>query len=199
MIDAGDRPSVRLEWLTAAHEVQRLAAVQESLPSLLDAFYWCADPYGADDNRQWLAFADAGRLGMREFIFAVMRADSGAFIGEAALDELDTDAGSANLSYWIRQRDRGQGFATMAAAAAARFAFHELGLLSLRVMSAVDNVASLRVIGKLGAAAALSAVVDTETETDTEGYALLLPPTLAFVLEAQHWPQRQPAGKGRGS
>ncbi len=72
----------------------------------------------------------------------------GRMIGLADLDEIAD--GEGEIGYWFEQAAWGQGFAAEAATAVVRFAFAEAGLQSLRSGHATDNVASGRVLQRLG-------------------------------------------------
>jgi ribosomal-protein-serine acetyltransferase len=58
---------------------------------------------------------------------------------------------TANVGYWVRTRQTGQGIATAAVRLIARFGFEDLGLRRLELFIAVDNVASRRLAEKVGA------------------------------------------------
>lgn len=96
----------------------------------------------ADHAREW----QAGEA----FRFAVERKDgeAGHMIGLADVDGIDGDEGE--LGYWFARESWGQGFASEAAGALVDFAFHTLGLATLRSGRAKDNEASGKVLAKLG-------------------------------------------------
>ncbi|MGW2865228.1 GNAT family N-acetyltransferase [Streptomyces sp. NPDC001205] len=81
---------------------------------------------------------------------AVDRASDGAFIGWCTLHNWNPDFRSATLGYCYDSASWGQGYATEAAHALLRWAFETLDLN--RVQAEVDtrNVASARVLEKLG-------------------------------------------------
>lgn len=92
----------------------------------------------ADHPREWVA-GEAYR-------FATFLDDR--MIGLVDLDEIAD--GEGEVGYWFEQASWGQGFAAEAATAVVRFAFSEAGLQSLRSGHAADNVASGRVLERLG-------------------------------------------------
>lgn len=92
----------------------------------------------ADHPREWAA-GEAYR-------FAAMLDDR--MIGLVDLDEIADSEGE--IGYWFEQAAWGQGLAAEAATAVVRFAFSEAGLQSLRSGHAADNVASGRVLERLG-------------------------------------------------
>jgi len=92
----------------------------------------------ADHRRQWTA-GEAYR-------FAVER--QGRLIGIVDVDEIAR--GEGEFGYWFEQASWGQGYAFEAAQAVVRFAFDELRLSRLRSGHAIDNIASGKVLLKLG-------------------------------------------------
>ena len=82
--------------------------------------------------------------------FAITRAGSAAFLGRVGLDRISGN-GTANVGYWVRTSQTGQGIATAAVRLIARFAFEDLGLQRLELHIAADNLASRRVAEKAGA------------------------------------------------
>ena len=82
--------------------------------------------------------------------FAITRTDSTAFLGRVGLDRISA-SGAANVGYWVRTSQTGQGVATAAVRLIARFGFEDLGLCTLELLIAVDNSASRRVAEKVGA------------------------------------------------
>lgn len=173
---------ISLQRLSPVHAAQRLGAVLDSLADSESAFHWCSMPYTAQANRAHLARCVEHWSLMREFAFAAVNPRDGCFVGEVALDDVDLVASSANLSYWIIKAARGRGYASIAAAAAARFAFHDLGLRELRIVVTADNVASLRVVARLAASPVAPPV-------PAQGGSMDLPGTeLRFVLDDRHRP-----------
>ncbi|HEV2508909.1 GNAT family N-acetyltransferase [Bosea sp. (in: a-proteobacteria)] len=92
----------------------------------------------AGHPREWAAGA--------AYRFAAML--DGRMIGLIDLDEIAD--GEGELGYWFEQAAWGQGFASEAARAVVWFAFAEAGIRSLRSGHAADNVASGRVLERLG-------------------------------------------------
>jgi len=81
---------------------------------------------------------------------AITRIDSAAFLGRVGLDRISA-SGTANVGYWVRTGQTGQGVATAAVLLIARFGFEDLGLQRLELLVAADNLASRRVAEKVGA------------------------------------------------
>jgi RimJ/RimL family protein N-acetyltransferase len=84
------------------------------------------------------------------FDFAINHVGSPVFLGRVGLDRISA-SGTANVGYWVRSSQTGQGIATAAVRLVARFGFEDLGLKRLELVIAVDNAASRRVAEKVGA------------------------------------------------
>jgi RimJ/RimL family protein N-acetyltransferase len=69
--------------------------------------------------------------------FAISRVGSGVFLGRVGLDRIRGH--TANVGYWVRTTETGQGIATAAVRLIARFGFEDLGLRRLELLVAVDN------------------------------------------------------------
>src|SRR5512147_3257025 len=86
------------------------------------------------------------------YSFAVRDAITTTLLGGCELKPLPT--GAANLSYWTYPGHRGRGVASRAVALACRFAFDELGLRRVEILTDPDNVPSRRVAVRSGFRAA---------------------------------------------
>jgi len=81
---------------------------------------------------------------------AIERAAAGGFIGWCALFEWNPDYRSAGLGYCFVEAAWGQGFATEAAGAMLQWAFDTLDLNRVQAETDTRNIASGRVLEKLG-------------------------------------------------
>lgn len=81
---------------------------------------------------------------------AVDRVSDGAFIGWCTLDSWNPDFRSASLGYCFDDAAWGHGYATEAAHALLRWAFDTLDLNRVQAETDTRNVASARVLEKLG-------------------------------------------------
>ncbi|MGX1788073.1 GNAT family N-acetyltransferase [Bosea sp. NPDC055332] len=113
--------------------VTRMLRMASFPPDRIEIAAWFAD-----HPREWAA--------REAYRFAVML--GGRMIGLVDIDEIAD--GEGELGYWFEQVAWGQGFASEAARAVARFAFAEAGLSALRSSHAADNTASGRILTKLG-------------------------------------------------
>ena len=76
--------------------------------------------------------------------------DGAELLGSISVHRIDRDQDDGEIGYWIAPSDRGHGLAGLAAGAACRWAFAELGLHRVQLFHAVDNAASARVAEKAG-------------------------------------------------
>ncbi len=113
--------------------------------------YWDSAPW--TDRSQVASFmagcrrmADEG-TGARP---AIERKSDGAFIGWCTFNEWNPDFRSASLGYCLREEAWGHGYATEAARALLKWAFDTLDLNRVQSETDTRNVASARVLEKLG-------------------------------------------------
>ncbi len=98
-----------------------------------------------DRDAVGLALRGAGK-------FAVERRDTGAFVGRVGLGLVADDhpfGPAAEIGWYIRHGDQGQGFATEAAAAVLRYAHEDLDLDEVVSFTAMQNLPSQRVMERL--------------------------------------------------
>ena len=89
---------------------------------------------------------DAGRA----VRFAIRDKKTRELLGVVGLDSCVHLHRACELGYWLRREATGRGYMTEAAQAAVDFAFSRMGVHRIRCAAATDNVASLRVIARLG-------------------------------------------------
>jgi ribosomal-protein-serine acetyltransferase len=89
---------------------------------------------------------DAGRA----VRFAIRDRKTRELLGVVGLDSCVHLHRACELGYWLRREVTGRGLMTEAAQAAVDFAFSRMGVHRIRCAAATDNVASLRVISRLG-------------------------------------------------
>jgi ribosomal-protein-serine acetyltransferase len=134
-------PGIELAVFEAARE-----SVREVGPSMRT---WAEGATRAIAARHVAESIQAWRTGTW-YDFAITRIDSAAFLGRIGLDRI-SGSGTANVGYWVRTGQTGQGIATAAVRLVARFGFEDLGLQRLELLVAVENLASRRVAEKAGA------------------------------------------------
>ena len=98
------------------------------------------------EMRDWVASHPAEWARGEAFRFALIY--EGRLIGQADIDEIA--GGEGDLGYWLERPTWGAGLASEAARALVEFAFGDLALRRIRSGHAVENVASGRILEKLG-------------------------------------------------
>ncbi len=132
----------------AEQDANDLYALQSSAYVLR---YWDAPPWHERERagrfisacRQMAEEGTGARL-------AVDRLSGGAFIGWCSLTQWNSDYRSASLGYCFHDAVWGRGYATEAARALLRWAFDTLDLNRVQAQTDTRNVASARVLEKLG-------------------------------------------------
>jgi len=113
--------------------------------------YWDAPPWSERVRSEQFITASRqmaeGGTGAR---LAVDRVSDGAFIGWCSLSRWNPDYRSASLGYCFDDAAWGHGYATEAAHALLRWAFDTLDLNRVQAETDTRNVASARVLEKLG-------------------------------------------------
>jgi RimJ/RimL family protein N-acetyltransferase len=110
-----------------------------------DAALWNGLPEDVADWRERYAAQDE-----RGATFAVADPDDDRLLGTIAVFDVDLDQRDAELGYRVVPAERGQGVATAALDAAARWAFETYDLRRLELYHAVDNPASCTVAERAG-------------------------------------------------
>lgn len=86
----------------------------------------------------------------RHWQLAIVLKDDGRMIGDVGIRINAPEHREVNIGYELHPDEWGQGLATEAATAIVRFGFEELGLHRIWAECIADNVASARVLTKLG-------------------------------------------------
>ena len=113
--------------------------------------YWDAPPWGEPARAE--RFIAACRQMAEEGTgarLAVDRASDGAFLGWCSVTRWNPDHRSAAMGYCFTERAWGHGYATEAADALLRWAFETLDLNRVQAETDTRNVASARVLEKVG-------------------------------------------------
>lgn len=82
-------------------------------------------------------------------IWVVTQRTTGAFMGQCGLNHID-ELGEVELDYALARDYWGQGYASEAARAATRYGFATLGVPRIVALTFAENIASRRVIQRLG-------------------------------------------------
>ncbi|MCB9829565.1 MAG: GNAT family N-acetyltransferase [Planctomycetes bacterium] len=148
----GDQPLIRTRRLLLrafaagdAPDVQRLAGEREVAATTLNIPH----PYPPGAAEQWIATHRPRWQQGTLCCYAVVRLSDEILIGSVGLS-IDPEDRLAELGYWIGKPYWGRGYATEAAEALVRFGFGGLGLTAIRARHMSRNLASGRVLAKLG-------------------------------------------------
>ena len=107
-------------------------------------------PYGENDALEWLTGQSATRGAGQALELAVTSGESGEVLGAVGLSNVELSQLRSGVGYWLAPEARGHGYATAAVRALARWAFEQLGLGRLELVTHPDNVASQRVAERCG-------------------------------------------------
>ena len=119
-------------------------------PRYLRYYQWTER--SADDAREFVGMflAQQQQQPRTRFQLAVTLRAGGRLIGNCGVRQSEPGTAEAEIGYEIAPDEWGRGYATEAARAMTRFAFRELGVQRLVAWTVADNVASGRVLEKLG-------------------------------------------------
>ncbi len=126
-------------------------AACESIPEMFVWMPWCHPDYSIEESRTWIESQPEEWEKGIAYGFAITDSSNGLFLGGCGINRIEKEWGLANLGYWVRTSRTKKGVATAATLLLARFAFNELKLNRVEIITAVDNKASLRVAEKAGA------------------------------------------------
>jgi ribosomal-protein-serine acetyltransferase len=126
-------------------------AVRESADELRPWMEWARADYGVDEARAWIerSIVERERGSSHEFL---LTGEGGRIVGVCGLNRISDEFRLANLGYWVRTSETGQGLAVQAVRRLAAWAFAGTELHRLEIVVAVENARSQRVAEKAGAA-----------------------------------------------
>jgi RimJ/RimL family protein N-acetyltransferase len=122
-----------------------LEAIHASMPELSPWMPWATDAYDLEAALSWVR----GETGDRHR-FVMVDCD-GQIVGSCGLNHIDELNRSANLGYWVRSDQAGQGYATEATKLLHHYGHDVGGLHRIEIVMSVRNEASRRVAEKAGA------------------------------------------------
>ncbi len=106
-------------------------------------------PYGIGLAEMWIACHEIWYVEGSQLVFAIIRKEDGWIIGAVGLT-FEQEHYRAEIGYWVGRQFWNCGYATEAAATAITYAFEELLIHRITASHFVRNVASGRVLEKLG-------------------------------------------------
>jgi RimJ/RimL family protein N-acetyltransferase len=122
-----------------------LAAVTASLPELrrfLGFLPWVTPDPTAESAELYCRTTYIDYLNRKNLLYFVFEKSSGQFLGAAGLYRIDWTLPKAEVGYWSNSATTGQGFISEAVLRLVDFAFQELGMLRLELVSDEDNLPS---------------------------------------------------------
>jgi ribosomal-protein-alanine N-acetyltransferase len=178
----------------------RLALVALSLEHGPAIFAYASDPEishlvawpcheNIEDTRCFVARSMVGYAQGGHYEWGLKRRADRSVIGTCGFGEIDLARGVGDINYALAKPYWGQGYATEAAAAVMQFGFVQLGLQVIEARAFPENIASLRVMAKLGM---------RYRETNHIGQDSGAPrPVSVWQIERERWPVGSHADKTR--
>lgn len=125
-------------------------AATESVATVGPWLPWCHPGYRVEEAEEWVRRQVEAFAAGVEYEFVIVRRD-GRFVGGCGLNLIDRANLRANLGYWVRASEVGNGAATTAGRLLAAWAWEHTDLRRLEVLVAVGNGRSLAVAERIGA------------------------------------------------
>ena len=127
------------------------AAALESAEVLSTTMSWWHEGFSLDEMRNWIALCQTFWEQGSHYEFSILSKRSSNYLGSCALGPINRQGMRANLSYWVRTSQTGQGIASQAVRLVAQWAFRALGLQRIEIVIVTTNIPSRRVALKAGA------------------------------------------------
>ncbi len=125
-------------------------AARESIVEVSRHLPWLHQEYSIEETRMWIEKTVPKLWEQQsEYHFAITDVGTGSVLGGCGLDQVNWVDQTANLGYWVRTSRTRQGVATAASKLLIRFAFEQLRLKRIDVVTSIDNIASARVAERL--------------------------------------------------
>jgi RimJ/RimL family protein N-acetyltransferase len=129
-----------IPWITAACSDRELSRYVPRIPY----------PYSQSDARAFVQRAVRAWGEGTGATFVIADAPTGVGSGTIGLHLFPDDTELAEVGYWLRREARGRGAATTAVRLVSDWAFTELGIQRMNLMTAPENMASQRVAERAG-------------------------------------------------
>lgn len=137
---------------------------------------WCHPQYNEGDAEIWVESVPRLWRERSAYVFLIKRLADHTILGSCGFSQLNWMHRFANLGYWVRTDETGNGYATEASRMVARWGFHQLGLVRLEIIIEKGNDASCRVAEKTGARREglfRNRLIIMNKVADAHGYALI--------------------------
>jgi len=130
---------------------ERLSAMKESFDELTHWFATFKTDNLEQFNELWLLDNELNWFNGFEYCFMLKHRNSPKMLGEVRINNINFKNNFANLMYWIRTSEKGNGFAVRGSKIAVKIAFEELKLNRLEIFMSTLNEASRKVAENIGA------------------------------------------------
>lgn len=107
-------------------------------------------PFTRDNAVKWIESMSTVNIWVPDFNLAVFLKETGELVGGVALVGVSRMRREAELSYWCTPSHWGKGITTEAASRLVQYGFEEMGLRRITSTCLATNVASRRVLEKIG-------------------------------------------------
>jgi ribosomal-protein-serine acetyltransferase len=139
-----------IEPVSSAQHRAFFRAVEESRGALLPWLPWVPLNDSEEASLRYTQACERDWDKGAALRFFLRLRDEPEVVGVVSLENCVQTHRSCELGYWLHPTHHGQGLMTEAAAQVVKFAFARLKMHRIRAAAAVENVASQRVIGRLG-------------------------------------------------
>jgi ribosomal-protein-alanine N-acetyltransferase len=140
-----ERLILRPYTLDDAPELQRLIGERDVARTLMSVPH----PY-PDGAAEEFINAHPERAEKGQYQFAITHWKEGYLIGGTGFNDVDREAGRAEIGYWIARPYWGNGYGTEAARAMVKFGFEVMNLNRIHAAHFSNNPASGRIMRKIG-------------------------------------------------
>ncbi|MEP5762586.1 MAG: GNAT family N-acetyltransferase [Litoreibacter sp.] len=137
--------------LSIADLTDYTTAVAKSFDSLSASVSWVDNHPDPAQGVQWVHSRQSMWAAGREYSFAIRTADLSGFLGVCSLNRIDWQHACGNLNFWTLASSQKKGVATTGAHAVVEFAFQQLKLARVEVLTAHNNRAAQKVARNIGA------------------------------------------------
>lgn len=129
--------------------VDRLVAVFAD-PEMSRFMQYVPHPYSRKDALGFLDFLEKGAEYPGHLELGIHAREGGPLLGMVSLEDIDREAGSAEVGYWLAREAQGRGLALEAVQALVGWGFRRLGLQRIAAWVSAGHEASLALLDKAG-------------------------------------------------
>ncbi len=151
-------------------------AIKASHTQLSPWLDWCHEHFTYEDAQEWIHENQAAWQYKISYELGIFSRKNDAFLGCVYLHHLDEQTHSAQLGYWIDSRHQHQGLAKQALKIAIDWAWQDLDLIRIEIVTHPENIASQKTAIACGAqyeGIARNKIYLRKTPIDGQVYALI--------------------------